>query len=92
MAEESTNQRVTLAILGEKIDHMNVKLDDIIELYRKDHDILLGHDGAIAANARSLERCEKRIEKVDSARKTEGRLTGIVTAVLATIGFVWPKQ
>jgi len=87
-----SNERVTLAVLGNKIDHIGSKLDEALEWSRKDHDVLLRHEGMIAANCTILERHEKQIEQVDSSRKTEGRIIAVITGLLAGFGIIWPKS
>ena len=92
MTTEPDNQRVTLGILGEKIDGMSKQLVEVLERYRTDHDLLLTHSGQIAANISSLVRHEIRIEDVDQARKTESRIIAVMTAILAAFGIIWPRQ
>ncbi len=91
MADEvNNNGRITMAILGQKLDQLIRDVAEIKTCYKIDHDILTTIVAQVKQNKEDIEELDTRLDNVDNARKWEGRLEALLTAILAAIGIAKP--
>jgi len=81
---DGLNGRVTLAVLGTKLDMVLDKLDRIEALQQTDHDRIGVLEGRVDGHS-------KDIKRVDSNRKWESRITSLVVIALGALGITIGK-
>ena len=79
-------QAATLATLSTKLDIVIQKLDAMNSTVKNNHDRGLLSKERVEVNVKDITGLGHRIDAVDSARKTEGRITGLVIAALSAFG------
>jgi len=82
MADPTENGKVTLALLGQKMDQVISTLNELERCWRADHDRLMTLDQA----ARERERRIGEVEGSLRARSWENRIEVMVAAALAAFG------
>jgi FtsZ-binding cell division protein ZapB len=90
MADDNGNGRVTLALLGQKLDALLADMKDVKECVRDDHDKLIETREQVRQHTEALRQANERIDGVDTARKWEGRIEAFLAALLAAVGIAKP--
>lgn len=85
MAEpDSSNGRVTLAVLGNKLDEVSKKLDRLSECWQTDHDRVT----TLSGDAKHSEDRIEKLENQQTARTWETRIVeSLLAAITAAVGF-----
>jgi hypothetical protein len=83
MTDDNGNGRVTLGILGAKMDQVLAELRDIKDCQQIDHDRVGKLESQVTVNRRDIDTLDGEIDKVDASRKWEGRIEALVLAAAA---------
>ena len=75
-SEDSGNGKVTLAVLGVKLDAVIEKLDHVEDCYARDHDKLTALEGKVQRNA----------ERIGVWQAGQATFTAVVGAIASWIG------
>lgn len=93
MIDMTENGRVTLAVLGQKLDMVIGKLDDLESCYRQDHDKLsrlemLADEGRrIAIDARAAHtRLDEKVNTIDTRDKVWGGINSLALVIGSLLG------
>lgn len=85
MAEpDSSSGRITLAVLGNKLDEVSKKLDRLSECWQTDHDRVTTLSGTADRNVERI----RKLEDQQTARTWETRITELLLAIATAMGFV----
>lgn len=77
-------QKITLALLGQKIDTVLIRLDRLTAVYDHDHD-------AVTEHTQILSDCTRRIGGLESqqvARTWETRIVEILLSIATAVGLI----
>jgi len=88
-APDTDNGRVTLAVLGTKLDSVLTKLDEMERCQRVDHDRIGKIESEAEDNRREVTRNAKRIEQLDTRSKTWDGLNTFAAVVAGVLAGVW---
>lgn len=84
MADASNDGRVTLAVLGNKLDEVSKKLDRLSECWQTDHDRVTTLSGTADHNVERI----RKLEDQQTARTWETRIVELLLGVATGLGFI----
>lgn len=83
---DKNNGKVTMAIIGQKLDSVITVVEEIRRVQAADHDKLLLFCEHVAQQEKDLLRLREELEQVNKDRKLESRMIGIIVGLLSAVG------
>lgn len=83
MTPDSGNGRVTLAVLGNKMDTVIENLSTLTQAVSTDHDRLIAAEKDIEANVKDIDDLGNKVRRLDTKRSWEARFEALAAGAIA---------